>query len=269
MARSYQYIRTKYWENAQKAKLSSDAILLELYLVTNRNCGMSGAQQISIEGISHYTGLAFKKVNVCLKELTQRGRIIKFSGGWILVSGKWSNEASKSKKMITGLKAELDTVPNELRDTFSILYPSLEIEPHQCPTDTLSIPNALEVEVEREEEVEEEGKGDKSPAPPDLRFLEMVSELFPDMKSGDVKIGAETLADIERLDGKNMDDIMPALRWAAHDETSFWNGVNFSNCKTLRIKKLGDGTPKKYENIVTAYNSKDKRSDGRGFKGFS
>lgn len=258
MARSYQYIRTKYWENARRAKLSPDEILIELYLITNRNCGMSGAQQISTDGISYYLGMS--KINVArgLAKLTAKKRIIQFPGDWILICGKWDNEASKSPKVVTGLKSELSTVPREVSDTFSILYPALNIEPYQYPNDILPIPNPLEEEGEvvLELELEKEVPSGRTPtAPPSDKSMAMVAELFPGEKSTVATAQAKVLDEIERLDKEDLDKLLPILKWAKDDK--FWSG-NFGSCASLRKRKNGPGDQMKYQKIRASYESTQK-----------
>lgn len=100
---------------------------------------------------------------------------------------------------------------------------------------------------------EEEKKKESGKPKPHSKYVMMVSELFPEMSGGDAMVNAATLEEIERIDGKSMDGVMPALRWAAHDESSFWHGNNFDNCKTLRKRKDGRATPMKYVKIVRSY----------------
>lgn len=187
------------------------------------------------------------------------------AGKVVWITKKWNRAGVPNEKHCKGAFNEVHGHFEEVWKDFQSLYIKW-LRGYNGVSKGIGTPQATfpsdtdtDSESDTDSEKKEKGKskGDKSPAPPpDPRFLSMVAELFPDMKSADAIIGARTLADIERIDEKNMDDIMPALRWAAHDTSSFWNGINFSNCKTLRDKAKGAGTPKKYENICSDYQKK-------------
>lgn len=119
------------------------------------------------------------------------------------------------------------------------------------------------------QEHEQKKKSDKSPPSPES--VEMVKKLFPKAPEKKVELQAGILDEIVRIDfadpeviervGRltSLDDLFPALNWAAHDDSSFWHGTNFTTCATLRKRKNGATDAHKWEKMLLSYRKKDRR----------
>jgi len=135
MARNYQNIRTAYWDSARgrEAPLSSDEILVELFLITSPQCGPSGIFIINPETVGYYTGLGHDpgqsrgdifgngKIEGTLRALESKGRLRLYPGGWIWVMGKWEFEA-KNPNIQKALFIEVESAPGEVIRDFLDRY---------------------------------------------------------------------------------------------------------------------------------------------------
>ena len=81
---------------------------------------------------------------------------------------------------------------------------------------------------------------------PDLpdECIQLVKQLFPDLKDAEVRKQAETIEQLFRLDAYTMDDIEQVLKWAKTDtggNDPDWSGwsAQFLSCCQLRVKKHG------------------------------
>jgi len=113
-----------------------------------------------------------------------------------------------------------------------------------------------EIEIEIEERNTTKRRGGKPP--PSDKAKAFVGELFPKLKDKQVDAQAVVLDEIERIDGRRLEDVMPALRWARTDD--FWSR-NFLSCAGLRKRKNGAGDAMKYEKIEAAYRASKGKAD--------
>ena len=81
---------------------------------------------------------------------------------------------------------------------------------------------------------------------PDLpdECIELVKQLFPDLKQSEVRKQAEAIEQLFRLDAYTMDDVEQVLKWAKTDmggNDPDWPGwsTQFLSCCQLRVKKHG------------------------------
>ena len=111
------------------------------------------------------------------------------------------------------------------------------------------------------DEIEKNGGGKEKEKEPEIpqRFIDAVKAIFPKVPDDRVMPQAEALEEIERLDrfvdtgqAITLDELLPALIWAAQDE--FWS-ANFKSCAGLRKRRDGAGSPTKWEKIYARYNA--------------
>ena len=120
--RTCNIIMVEYWKNVQGKGLSAQEILVEFYLITNPNCGPSGAQIAAESTISYYTNLDMIDVSSALGGLEVKQRIVTAPGDWVLVCGKWEYESTKTEQVLKAALKELRLAPDAIQDTFKGLY---------------------------------------------------------------------------------------------------------------------------------------------------
>lgn len=120
--RTCNIIMVEYWKNVQGKGLTAQEILVEFYLITNPNCGPSGAQIAAESTIAYYTNLDAVDVRYALGGLEIKERIVTAPGDWILVCGKWEYESTKTEQVLKAAIKELKLAPEAIQDTFTRLY---------------------------------------------------------------------------------------------------------------------------------------------------
>lgn len=128
MAREFQSIQVKYWECAQKKKLTMQEIAVEFFLMTYRDCGPSGLLICSTSTIGWYTGSSDRQVTPTLTSLEKKERIKRAEGDWVFVLGKWEHERTKSAQVHKCVARELETAPDALKQCWFDTYTDPHIE---------------------------------------------------------------------------------------------------------------------------------------------
>ena len=122
MTRTNQTLQTCYWRKAREKGLSADEILIEIFLINCPECGASGLFRMAPTTIGYMLGYPIPKVETILKSLVKRGRIYRVPGDWILVTGKFEYEHSKSPTIRKSVLYDLEVAPTAIRGIFLTVY---------------------------------------------------------------------------------------------------------------------------------------------------
>ena len=267
MARSFQTLQVQYWDGA--LKLTPNEKLVELFLMLNRNCECSGVQQIHPDTIREYTGMKQAEVDKALDGLVKKNRIGRCHGNWIIVLGKWEHQQRKTGQAEKALQNSLETSPTNLQVLLTNYLENHSKVQEINKNGTSEVQDGSSCLGSSEKGVENIQKGvDSNKLEPSSRASEYTRELFPDMKKPQLEAGAIILDEIERLDGKLLDDLMPAFRWAREDvvdDNPRWNGWarNFLSCAGLRNRKGGKADRMKWEKILAGYEANHEEDEWR------
>jgi hypothetical protein len=250
VARSFQTLQVIYWDGA--LKLTPEEKLVELFLMLNRNCECSGVQQVHPDTIREYTGLKQAEVDKALTGLEKKNRIGRCPVNWIIVLGKWEHQQRKTGQAETALQNSLETSPTQLQ----VLLANY-LENHSKVQDdnkTSSSGEQLEGTClgSREKGVVKREKTEES-TEVSQRFKDAVAQLFPDVKESQVEGQARVLEEIERIDGKPLDELIPILQFGRRDD--FWSSA-FLSCAGLRKKRNGPTDKMKWEKIEAKFTTK-------------
>jgi len=246
VARNFNSIKTKYWEAARKKDLQADEIAVEFYLMTNPNCGPSGIQIAASSTIAYYLKLTVDQIDKILKSLAEKRRVVLSDGGWVWVVGKWEYEHTHTGQVVKAVISELEAGPDNLSEAFIEVYPNFTRGSAE-PLEGLFRVSCMKGKERKGKEhgIESIRKGKDGEEFPQ-RFIDAVKHLFPDIDDKRAMQQAQTLEEIERLDGKPLDQLVPILKWATGDD--FWS-TNFRSCAGLRKKRNGPGDLMKWEKI--------------------
>ena len=243
-------IQSKYWSKARDKSLTSNEILVEIFLITCPNCGPSGGFMIAPATIGYHIGISEGTVYDALKVLELKDRIKLYPGDWTWVIGKWEYEGTDSPKLLEALKTDLACFPDALKRDFSIRYPDAYKKAG------IGYP---ENEIPEGKHEERKGLGKHEEKEPPQRFEDAVIQIFPDVIKSQIAGQAKVLEEIERIDGKKLDELIPSLVWAKDDNqpSGDWQGwsKNFLSCAGLRKRRDGAGGAMKWQKIEAAYNA--------------
>lgn len=258
-------IQSKYWTKARDKELTSDEILVEIFLITCPNCGPSGGFMMAENTVSYHIAIDQDRVSSAMEGLVKKSRIKIYPGDWVFVIGKWEYEGNDSPKLLEALKTDITCCPTALKTDFNILYPETYAKLGIGYSEN-RIPERKGKDEDKEKDKNEKRnkEGDKSPPPE--KYIDAVKAIFPKAPDDRLIPQAETLEEIERLDrfvdtGQpiTLDELLPALIWAAGDE--FWS-ANFKSCAGLRKRRDGAGSPTKWEKIYARYQQIEPQTQG-------
>ena len=171
MTRRCQVIQAPYWEKVRKKDLTANEILVELFLITFRDCGASGILIAAPSTIAYYTGLdegncnlqREGQVTLALRLLEDHGRIVRCPGNWIWVKGKWEYESTKTEQVQKSVITDLQSCPESLMNSWLQTYgdtlnPTLTVTLNPTLTSTLCPKVIVKVRVKDEVKVKQEIK---------------------------------------------------------------------------------------------------------------
>jgi hypothetical protein len=119
-------IRTRFWEDDVVQSVSSDSRLIWIFLLSNKDIGMTNYFKMPDMFISFYTALDIKTVSKCKQELEKTGKIF-FKDNWIFIPKLESlNNYANSPKNIIAYSNEFETIPDEIIQYFRTLYSTMD-----------------------------------------------------------------------------------------------------------------------------------------------
>jgi len=119
-------IQTRFWEDDIVQAVSSNARLLWICLLTNKELGMTNFIHIPDVFLSYYTGLSPQVLQNTKEELQKTGKIF-FYGSWIYIPKLEDLNAYKNApRNIDTYNRELSQVPNDITMKFKELYTTID-----------------------------------------------------------------------------------------------------------------------------------------------
>lgn len=104
------YLNTKFWDDRYIRKLSPEAKLLFLYLLTNPLTNIAGIYEIEIERIEFDTKIPAVEILSLLKQFEKDGKIM-YLDGWVAIKNFIRHQTTSSVKVQAGIVAELKKIP--------------------------------------------------------------------------------------------------------------------------------------------------------------
>jgi len=266
MARSFQTLQVQYWDGA--LKLTPDEKLVELFLMLNRNCECSGAQQVHPDTIKEYTGLKQADVEKALAGLEKKNRIGRCPVNWIIVLGKWEHQQRKTGQAETALQNSLETAPTQLQDllTFYLENHSKVQEDNKTTTRPQVLEGTLLGSREKGVVNREQGVDSANAATPqkdiktsvDQKYIDFTTKILPDVKGNHIGKQADALRLLCKEYGD--DEVFAVLTWMrsdteARDKWKGWSAVFHS------ITRLRENGCQKYRNARAQFRAKQQAND--------
>lgn len=135
MTRKFHQIQSCYWDSARTRvnALTSDEMLVELFLITCPQCRPSGVFNMAPSTIGYYTGLTEDqgeaqadlwgkgRIEKILEGLQSKSRVNPYPGGWLWVIGKWEFEG-RSEQLKKSVIYDLEAAPVNLAIAFLERY---------------------------------------------------------------------------------------------------------------------------------------------------
>jgi len=121
-------IQTRFWEDDFVMKLSVDARLVFMYLLTNSSIGLTGIYEKPIGLIAVFVGISTARVENALNELS--GKVI-YDNGWVVLVNafKYNNYASNERQRTAYMK-EWNSLPERLKSYVPFFDDVKEYKPH-------------------------------------------------------------------------------------------------------------------------------------------
>lgn len=145
-------INTKIWEDAWFNNLDPIEKLFFIYLLTNPMTNILGAYELSKGTMGRATGLESKVVDEILNRF-EKAEKVHYRDGWIIIANFVKHQNYRSPKIVAGLHAEAENIPQDIRfllnspvelygiDTLSHSNSNSNLNSKsKSPTDTVSIP---------------------------------------------------------------------------------------------------------------------------------
>lgn len=109
-------VKTNMWRDSLVYPMNIDTKLIYLYLLTNERAGLTDFQVIILPEISLYTGIDESLVELCIKQLQERG-LLKYYRGWVkMMNGSYVSSNYKGGNVDNAKLEELNSVPSDIRD---------------------------------------------------------------------------------------------------------------------------------------------------------
>lgn len=114
-------IQTRFWDDDTVQSVSSDARLLWIFLLTNKELGMTNYVRIPDRFIEHYLSFTTQQLTKAKKELEGTGKIL-FIEPWIYIRNlEKENKYKDSPKLEQPYKKELACVPEKIVRSFNAI----------------------------------------------------------------------------------------------------------------------------------------------------
>lgn len=115
------YINTHFWNDGFVSELEPTEKLLFLYLLTNPSTTIAGAYEISIRKMAFDTGIDRSEIQRTLEMFGKARKITYTKSGWIILHN-FIKHQSLNPKIISGIRREIATVPDEVRQLINFEY---------------------------------------------------------------------------------------------------------------------------------------------------
>ena len=123
-------IRTRFWDDDVVHSVSPNSRLIWMFLITNKDVGMTNYFKMPEMFISYYTGLDPRTIKKCKEELEKTKKMF-FKDDWVFIPKLESlNNYTKSPKNIIAHTNELETVPAGIIKYFRTLYSTIDTSMH-------------------------------------------------------------------------------------------------------------------------------------------
>ena len=119
-------IRTRFWDDDTVQSVSANSRYIWIFLLTNKEIGMTNYFKMPESFLCYYTGLDSKIIRKCKKELEKTKKVF-FKNDWIYIPRLEAlNNYANSPKNIVAYTNELDCVPDDIIQYFKQLYSSID-----------------------------------------------------------------------------------------------------------------------------------------------
>jgi hypothetical protein len=119
-------IRTRFWDDDTVQSVSPNSRYIWMFLLTNKEVGMTNYFKMPEPFFCYYTGLDPKAIRKCKEELEATGKIF-FKGDWIFIPKLEDlNNYANSPKNIIAYANEKGCVPKEIIEYFSDKYTPMD-----------------------------------------------------------------------------------------------------------------------------------------------
>jgi hypothetical protein len=123
-------IQTRFWDDDQVQKVSPLARYLWIFLITNKELGMSNYNKIPDIFIQYYTGLNTEEIKRCKKELEKTKKLF-FKDDWVYIRKlEDHNKYQNSPKNFPTYLKELSVVPSDIEEYFKKKDSSIDSSRH-------------------------------------------------------------------------------------------------------------------------------------------
>lgn len=207
-------------------------------------------------------------IDAAIKEIAKEKAIKLYDDRVVWIVKKWGRD--KYSQIENNRKGAIDYLvanfPNVVAD-FETKYPIKATKPLKRGTSDADADADADSDSDSDAEPEVSKKTHKT-VKPDLPewCINLVKELFPDLKTPEIAKQAEAIEQLFRLDSYTQEDIDQVLHWARADTGSGdWPGwsVQFLSCAPLRNKKQGNAS--KFAKMKAAYEA-SKEKGGKRFQ---
>lgn len=144
------YINTKIWEDAWFSSLDQIEQLVFIYFLTNPMTNIIGAYELSKGTIGRAVGLETLMLDEILKRFEKADKV-HYVRGWVIIKNFIKHQNFKSPKIKTGILAELEDVPEDIKNLIQI--------PYTYGIDTLSHINSNIIKLNTNTNSEIQGEG--------------------------------------------------------------------------------------------------------------
>lgn len=227
------YINTKIWEDSWFGGLDQIEQLVFIYLLSNPTTNISGVYELGIKTICVHTGLEKRLVEEIFERFEKSGKAY-YREGWVVLPNFIKHQNYKSPKIVAGIIAELENVPENIRILIKVPQDSYGIDTLSHLIKSNLIKSNL-IDSEQSSPIEEPKKDKFEPVDLELATLlfDLIKQNTPTFKEPNLEKWAEHCRLMRERDERTPEQIRFLIKWSQSND--FWQANILSTAK-LRQK---------------------------------